>query len=88
MGGSVTRNGKNVDKEIERQTSKKFKSEALKRHKDGYGGGHRTYPLKGEVSELRKHRGEKESEEGLASYRRMKKFSKDSGTWGKKNIKS
>lgn len=45
----------------------------------------RTFPLKGEVSEARKHRGDKVAEKELGDYRRYKSFSKASGTWGGKN---
>ncbi len=48
----------------------------------------RTYPIKEEVHELRKHRGNENTEKSLKSYKDMKNFSKASGTWGIKNAKS
>lgn len=45
----------------------------------------RSYPIKGEVHELRKYRGSATAEKELGSYRKMREYSKASGTWGKKN---
>lgn len=47
----------------------------------------RTYPIKKEVGELRKNRGNAGAEKALHEYRKMRTFSKASGTWGKKNAK-
>jgi hypothetical protein len=52
-----------------------------------YGKGSRTYPLKNEVHELRKHRGSESAEKELHSYRKMREFSNASGTWRRKNSK-
>ncbi len=54
------------------------KSKALAKFR--FGNGTRSYPMKNEVSELRKSRGSFESEHGLSEYRRAKSFKKASGT--------
>lgn len=69
MGGSVTRNGVNVDKQIERQTAAKHK--ALQKKKDN-----RVHVMN-RVNEIRKANGWEPINHATQSYLHKKTFGKD-----------